>query len=318
MSNVSTCPSLDLLHNHRQKIRATARVWEDKPLAPSLCVFLIHPYVKTFQRTLKNTVCSCVREHLVNVAFLSCKRITNAILLALSPMDYKLDLSQQQCLSINPSCQPAWLPVSRIWALTYMNISWLKLTTLVHHRNFKDTMVRQPHFKGTFEPKNLETDFFTTHLTHRTGYTVPGDAAKSAMCRSSSESKTNQFHTHTQFREKEYGQRWVVDVIGRFGRPVDMRFGQRPLVACSVVALELQTCRSIVKNCPRGKCSNPQCAGRTDRRTSIEIVAMLCALSCDHTSISFHSCSSSLLTSARPSRAIPLWHVDPLCRPTKR
>ena len=45
---------------------------------------------------------------------------------------------------------------------------------------------------------------------------------------------------HTPFREKEYGQSWVVDVIGRFGRPVDIRFGQRPHVACSVAALELK------------------------------------------------------------------------------
>ena len=45
---------------------------------------------------------------------------------------------------------------------------------------------------------------------------------------------------HTPFCEKEYRQSWVVDVIDRFGRPVDIRFGQRPRVACSVAAFELK------------------------------------------------------------------------------
>ena len=194
--NVSVCSVPDLLSNNRQKIRAAARVWEDKSLTPSLIVFLIHSYVKTFQRTWKLTLCSGVTESLINVAFFTCKHLVNVILLVLSLMYSKLDLTQQQCLSMNPSCQPAWLPVSRIWVLTYLNKGWLKLTILIHHRDFKDTMVRQRHFKDTFESNSLETDFFTTYPSHRTWYTVPAYAAESAMCRSSSKSNTNHFHTH--------------------------------------------------------------------------------------------------------------------------
>ena len=44
-------------------------------------------------------------------------------------------------------------------------------------------MTRQPHFKGTFEPKKLETNFFTTYPTQRTGYTVQVHAAESARDR---------------------------------------------------------------------------------------------------------------------------------------